>query len=667
MHRSRPLLGSVLPLLLAFAGCSSSAPPPATVPPAPAAATVTAPGCQRLAAQPAFAPVGEHRQSGAIALARFGARLVAFVADEDAKALVAYDIERRAELASTPLHGAPGQVLLTEDGRAIVTLREAGKVAVFEPTAPEKPLDLRCTAETASEPIALGVSPDQGTLLVTSGFGHALTAFDARDLALRYEVDLPREPRAIVIGDDGKTAFVSHAVGARLSAIDLTAGAHAVKDIALMGNLAPVRSPDRSTTSTCQGYALVRSVEPRGRLLAPEVLVTPGDPEQRAAGYGDENAPTEQPSVAVIDEGTGEPLGASLRTGQGQIMLEDLRGGPSARHRSECLLPRAAAVDPASRTLLVACLGIDAVIAYDASAASPADAELRRFEVGAGPAGIAVDDASRRAVVWSQFDRALSLIPLDGADPMRELASGPAAPERLVLTPTTMSHEVAVGRQLFHAVNDGRISADGRACASCHPDGRDDALIWATPDGPRRTLMLAGRLDGTAPYGWSGNGKSLKEHVGHTFARLNGSGLRGAELDSLLAYVQSLRPPTTGRAAHAPSSADGAAKDEAAQIARGAAVFRSAEAGCASCHRDEGKAARFTDNLVHDIGTRARADREGGFDTPSLRFVAARAPYFHDGRYATLRAVIRSNEKMGSTKHLSEADLVALEAYLRSL
>ena len=50
-------------------------------------------------------------------------------------------------------------------------------------------------------------------------------------------------------------------------------------------------------------------------------------------------------------------------------------------------------------------------------------------------------------------------------------------------------------------MGDRRISADGRVCASCHPDGREDGVAWVTPEGPRQTPMLAGRLGkGEARY-----------------------------------------------------------------------------------------------------------------------------------------------------------------------
>jgi cytochrome c peroxidase len=89
------------------------------------------------------------------------------------------------------------------------------------------------------------------------------------------------------------------------------------------------------------------------------------------------------------------------------------------------------------------------------------------------------------------------------------------------------------------------------------------------------------------------------------------------------------------------------------------------DAGCTNCHREE---TALTDGSLHDVSSSSRGDRTSVFETPSLRFVAGTAPYFHDGRYATLRDLLYATRKtMGSTAHLGEADMAALEAYLRSL
>jgi cytochrome c peroxidase len=100
------------------------------------------------------------------------------------------------------------------------------------------------------------------------------------------------------------------------------------------------------------------------------------------------------------------------------------------------------------------------------------------------------------------------------------------------------------------------------------------------------------------------------------------------------------------------------ARPKSAVEARGEALFQSGEVGCARCHDGPAR----TDKLAHDIQS------GGSFDTPSLRFVGGTAPYLHDGRYPTLRALLADTDgRMGHTGHLDEAELGDLESYLRSL
>jgi cytochrome c peroxidase len=55
------------------------------------------------------------------------------------------------------------------------------------------------------------------------------------------------------------------------------------------------------------------------------------------------------------------------------------------------------------------------------------------------------------------------------------------------------------------------------------------------------------------------------------------------------------------------------------------------------------------------------------FDTPSLRFVGGTGPYFHDGRFETLEALLKQSDgTMGHTKGLSQDDIRALVAYLET-
>jgi len=343
--------------------------------------------------------------------------------------------------------------------------------------------------------------------------------------------------------------------------------------------------------------------------------------------------------VPVIDEDAAKILPDSMRISAG---LENLP--------SRCALPRAATVGKAG--LYVTCLGDDAVTLFDAQAVNPHEVALARWSVPSGPVGIALDEAHSRAVVWSQFAHALTSLAIpDGSDT--------SAPRPFALSSVTLARDarpsakIDKGRALFHATNDDRISGDGRACASCHPDGRDDALVWSSPNGPRQTPLLAGRLSGAAPYGWNGDAADISTHLVQTFKRLGGKGMTGDDKDALMAYVGSMRAPPARRA-----------KDPAALL-RGQAIFRSSAAECSSCHGTDGD---LPDGVNHDVKSRTVGDQRAKFDTPSLRFVSGSAPYFHDGRYPDLTTLLtKSDGKMGHTKHLTPGELDDLTTYLRSL
>ncbi|MEO7330531.1 MAG: c-type cytochrome, partial [Minicystis sp.] len=111
---------------------------------------------------------------------------------------------------------------------------------------------------------------------------------------------------------------------------------------------------------------------------------------------------------------------------------------------------------------------------------------------------------------------------------------------------------------------------------------------------------------------------------------------------------------------HAPVS-----EADQARIARGKSLFHNEEVGCSGCHRSE---VGTSDRALHDIASRAKTDSDGAFRTPPLLFVGNTAPYFHDGRYPSLEALLDDNlDRMGNTSQLSPEDRTALLTYLRTL
>ena len=84
-------------------------------------------------------------------------------------------------------------------------------------------------------------------------------------------------------------------------------------------------------------------------------------------------------------------------------------------------------------------------------------------------------------------------------------------------------------------------------------------------------------------------------------------------------------------------------------------------AGCQNCHAGPG----LTSNDTYDVGLH---DEQGEtlFNPPSLRGVSQRAPYFHDGRAATLAEVLKTSHH-NSKMALSEKQIEQLQLLLESL
>ena len=590
-------------------------------------------------------PLVPDPQGSTVVLARLGARTVAVVADDDEPALLLVDVDAHAVLGRTALDGVPAQVLVAREGLVLVALRDRARVAVLEPADTEGSLRETASLATGDEPYGLAETRD-GVLLVTSITEHRLEAFGISDHWRRFAVDLPREPRAVLASSITGHAYVAHLAAPLLTTVDLRAperGATAVEQ----------QLPEGPGASV-QGHALASTLD-GDLIVAPHVWAFPGRAEVRTTStYGDGPLESEVGVSAVVHEDTGRPFAHAWAS-------------PS------CLLPRAAVLSRPDE-YLVACA--DSPLVEQLGVFEPPRPRLptrdpnarrgfkkymteeervrrtwrRTWKVGFGVTGLAFDPESRRVVAWSPRDRVLGVFSLDVA----ESAFVPSGPVTRIDVPSLAGLDpdeakIAEGRAIFDGILGAKVAADGRSCASCHPDGHDDGLTWATPDGPRQTPTLRGRVQETGPYGWLGGSETLRAHLKVTQGRLLGTGLNDEESNALVAYVDSMRAPM--RSAHP-------------GLERGREVFAE---HCASCHSPW---ASFTDGERHDVGSHRRGDVSRAFDTPSLLFVGSTAPYFHDGRYPDLPTLL--DRSRGSMWHaprggLPEGERDALLAYLRTL
>jgi cytochrome c peroxidase len=244
-----------------------------------------------------------------------------------------------------------------------------------------------------------------------------------------------------------------------------------------------------------------------------------------------------------------------------------------------------------------------------------------------------------------------------------------------------------LGRMLFF---DPRLSGSGWiSCASCHNPGLSwsDGLPRAVGHGMqqlgRRTPTILNLAWSPALF-WDGRAESLEAQA---LGPIEAPGEMNLKLDDLIARLRSIRgyQPLFERAYPGePISGDTVAKaiatfergivsgqapfdrwiegDEKAISASAQRGFRlfNEKARCSVCHLTW----RFTDDSFYDIGIahndvgRAKVTprielAHFAFKTPTLRGIAQRAPYLHDGSVTTLEEVIDLYSRGGDVQRPS--------------
>ncbi len=276
-------------------------------------------------------------------------------------------------------------------------------------------------------------------------------------------------------------------------------------------------------------------------------------------------------------------------------------------------------------------------------------------------------------------------------------------PDDNPLTP----EKIALGKQFFW---DKRWSFSGTvACVSCHPPdhGWSDLAQFSTHANgkptPRHAPTIINRLFSDRQL-WTGLRASLEEQAIKDSNRTDEMVVK--TLGAIPAYQQQFRkvfgtelnPDGVGKAISAYvrtilsgnsaydrfQAGDKQALSPAAQ--RGLALFEG-KARCVRCHTGF----NFADESYHNIGvgmdkenpdlgrytvTKNEADK-GVFKTPTLRDVAKRGPYMHDGSQKTLEEVVAFYNKGGHKNpwlsgeiqalNLSAQEQADLVAFLRSL
>lgn len=320
--------------------------------------------------------------------------------------------------------------------------------------------------------------------------------------------------------------------------------------------------------------------------------------------------------------------------------------------------------------------------------------------------------------MWRRLHAGAVLVALACSSP----AEAPAPPLESALTgsvepilpiPLSSADEepavAALGELLFFSTV---VSEDGRvSCGSCHAreralaDGKSHSEVSGRPTTPTNTPTLY-NVRYYYKIGWFGQSDSLETHLdgliesrklmasswGIMTSRLRKASLwrqrfeavfiDGVSVENarraLIAYERSLTTP------NAPFDRWLRGDEQAlsSEARRGYALFKSF--GCISCHQGVAVGANmletfgvmsdyFADQGEHsdaDFGrfnVTGREEDRHVFRVPSLRNVAATAPYFHDGSAATLETAVEVMAKYQLGRELEASELGAIVAFLVAL
>jgi YVTN family beta-propeller protein len=557
----------------------------------------------------------------------------------------------------------PRALALAPDGATLyVTGQRSGQLYAID-------LATRAVRSLAvgSEPVGVLVSPDGKRVFVAVAQDDRVVEVDAAEWKVTTHVAVAAAPWALAWSPADGALLVTHLLGPGVTAIDIDEhGVLTARDTWVIPDTAP-RGDKRLAHGEVRGLYDVAARPGSEELWVPHLMLGTDTPQPDL-----DFESTVFPSLSILrTDGT---FHVTLSIDAADVVgadgsIADIVSGPQAIAftRDGAL---ALVVDTNSEDLLA----IDAVHDVQEALLRPLPGHMAQGIALSPDETVAyIDERNTGDVAVVQLDRSGDRVAMTVAGTIPRLAADPMPPD------------LRFGQHLFYSANSDEYPITKNhwvACASCHIEGRSDAVTWRFEQGPRDTPSNAGGMLGTGFLFRTADRNQVQDYW-HTINIEQGGTFDPQVdrdlLDRITDYVNHgiplPVPPTT----------------DPELVAAGKAIFERPDVGCADCHNG----ARFTDSgagnalldlggtiMLHDVGTCATApfadvahtDVAGHaraacmFDTPSLSGLASSPPYLHDGRAKTIRDVLElTRGHMGDITGLSSADEDALVEYLRSL
>lgn len=584
-----------------------------------------------------------------------------YVSDRTAGCVTSLNATTGVKLGEIPIEGEPNGMAISVDGRILyVTQRKLNSIALIDAHQGTEAGRI----SVGAWPVALAVSKKARRLYCCNKGGDTVSVIDLSTARQIGEIPVVREPAfAAISGDESRVVVANFLPSAAGTDPDLAAEV-SILDTSAMHQIARIQLPPGSAMaggvwiSPDGKWAYV--VHVLGRFDLPVTRLEEGWVHTSALSVIDVAAGVRVATVLLdsLTQGAADPW-AVIGSTDGKTLWISHRGTHEISALNIGLVHEllegnvpyeiAARKEGVRDNIWVRIKNDKSQIEQltkDLTALHLAGAIHRFFSGGKGPTGLALSPDGKRLCVANYYEGAVGVLDANRGDMLSLFPLGKQSEPDAIRRGEIYFHDATRCFQHWHS------------CATCHLNGgRVDGLPWDFLrdgiDNGKDVISLVNLLH-TPPYNRLATRPNARYCIESGVSVSYQVTPDPVEVDDLLAYVGSLTPEVNP---NLPKFA------EAAE--RGKTLFEG-KAGCANCH----PAPYFTDKLTHNVGITSSNEPNARYDTPSLVEAYRTAPYYHDGRAASIRDALTRHSAEGlhgNMKELMPSEIDDLIAYVLSL
>jgi len=605
------------------------------------------------------APAATYRSPLSVVVSPDGKTL--YVSDKTAGCVTSLDAATGDKASETPIIGEPHGLALSADGSTLyVAQRKLNSIALID-TRRGAAVD---RISVGSWPVALALAKKTRRLYCCNQGDDTVSVIDLTTRQSTHEIAVVREPAfAALTADESRLVVANYMPSGAGTDPDLAAEV-SILDTGTMRQVARVKLPPGSTMAGGVwispngkwGYV----VHVLGRFDLPITQLEEGWVHTCALSVIDLAAGVRLATVLLdsLTQGAADPW-AVIGSADGKTLWISHRGTHEIsivnigliHELLEGNVPNeiAAQKDGVRDNIWVRIKSDTNQIkqlSKDLTALHLAGAIRRFFSGGEGPTGLSLSPDGKRLYVANYYAGAVGVLDATRGNLLRVFPLGKQPSPDAVRRGEIYFHDATRCYQHWHS------------CATCHlHGGRVDGLPWDFLrdgiDNPKDVISLVNFLH-TPPYNRLATRPDARYCIETGVIGSHHVTPEPAEVDDLLAYVGSLTAEVNP---NLPKFAE-AAK-------RGKVLFEG-KAGCAGCHPGP----YFTDKKTHNAGITSPNEPNALYDTPSLVEAYRTAPYYHDGRAATMRDALTKHDGgglHGKLNKLIPSEIDDLIAYVLSL